>query len=338
MGDVLHGMPAVAALRAALPGAHIGWVVDPRWAPLLRARSGAVPSPLVDRVHLAQTQAWSKHPLSLATVRSMAALRSALHAERYSIAIDLQGSIRSALIARSSGVPHVTGSSTPRERLAQLLYTKRVAVSKAHVVEQAVEIASAATGLQLQPASFALPVSPEDEAWAGTLAAASDKPLIFLAPTAGWGAKQWPAERFGELARQLHGHGFRILVNASASSPDPTSSAVIAVSGSTSERVACTLPQMIALLRRVRLAIVGDSGPLHLAAALRVPVVALFGPTDPSRIGPFGTRSIVLRHPSSTTSYRHVQQADAGLGKITAGEVLHAALSLLKPAEGMDNG
>ena len=87
---------------------------------------------------------------------------------------------------------------------------------------------------------------------------------------------------------------------------------------------------MTALLRRARLTIVGDSGPLHLAAALHIPVVALFGPTDPARNGPYGTRSVVLRHPSSVTSYSHTQQADAGLLKITVEEVLESALPLLR--------
>ena len=91
-----------------------------------------------------------------------------------------------------------------------------------------------------------------------------------------------------------------------------------------------TLGQLIALTRRVRLFVGGDSGPLHLAAALGVPVVALFGPTDPARNGPFGTRSEVLRSPASRTSYAHVARPDQGLLAISSTQVIAAARSLLE--------
>lgn len=122
MGDVLHGMPAVAALRAALPEAYIGWAIEPRWSPLLYAQSERAAwqanLPLVDCVHLAETKIWSQRPFSIRTARSVKALRHSLRVERYDIAIDLQGSIRSAVIAHMSGASHRTGSATPCEGLA----------------------------------------------------------------------------------------------------------------------------------------------------------------------------------------------------------------------------
>ncbi|MGI4755940.1 MAG: glycosyltransferase family 9 protein, partial [Janthinobacterium lividum] len=93
---------------------------------------------------------------------------------------------------------------------------------------------------------------------------------------------------------------------------------------------ACTLPQLTALLRRTQLVIAGDSGPLHLAAALSIPVVALFGPTDPARTGPYGTQSAVLRHASSRTDHRRHTAVEAGLEQITTEQVLAASLPMLQ--------
>src|SRR5262249_42229605 len=108
-----------------------------------------------------------------------------------------------------------------------------------------------------------------------------------MAPTAGWGAKQWPAERFGEVAAALVKRGMRVLINAS-SEQNAAAAEVAAASGDLAQVVACSLPELIALERRAVLVIAGDTGPMHLAAALRRPVVALFGPTDPLRNGPYG--------------------------------------------------
>ncbi len=337
MGDVLHAMPAVAALRSALPDAWIGWAVEPRWAPLLHAQSTAAPHmadlPLVNCVHLVETRSWSKRPLSFGTFRSVNALRHALRGERYDIAIDPQGSIRSAVIARMSGAARVVGSAHPCEVPARLLYTERVTLRTGHVVGQAAEIVSAAMNLHLQPAPAPLPVDAAADRWRDAFLTDDPRPCVFLAPTTGWGAKQWPAARFGEVAKRLADKGCRVLVNVSPNGQDAVADEVLAASGGAAERVACTLPHLTALLRRMCLLIAGDTGPLHLAAALGVPVVALFGPTDPARNGPYGTRSVVLRHPSSMTSHKRHGTTEAGLAKITPDEVVSAAVRML----GVDN-
>ena len=110
--------------------------------------------------------------------------------------------------------------------------------------------------------------------------------------------------------------------------------ALKAASGGVAEKFTGSLTQLIALTRRARLFIGGDTGPMHLAAALSIPVVGIFGPTDPARNGPFGTRSIVLRSPSSFTSYQHVARPDAGLLEITAEQVVAAARQLLEERHG----
>jgi heptosyltransferase-1 len=147
-------------------------------------------------------------------------------------------------------------------------------------------------------------------------------------PGAGWGAKQWPPQRFGEVAKALALHNIKTLVN-SAAGEEELARAVVEASGGHAFEVRCGIAQLIALMRHARLFIGGDTGPLHLAAALNVPVVGLFGPTDPARTGPFGVRAIALRHPESATTFSHHSETEAGLKKITAEEVISAARHLL---------
>lgn len=332
MGDVLHGMPAIAALRAALPDAFLGWAVEPRWSPLLQAQGGDVArqadSPLVDCVHLVEAKAWSKRPFSVHTVRSVRALRQGLRAQRYDIAIDLQGSIRSAVIARFSGARRVIGSATPRESPARLLYTQRVPVPACHVVQQAAEIVSAAAQTLVMPQAAPLPHDMAAERWCDGLLGNDTRPTVFLAPTAGWGAKQWPVAKFAAVAIACHRAGLRVLVNK-AGPGDMVADHLLQASEGCAEPVDCTVSQLIALLRRVSLLIAGDTGPLHLAAGLGRPVVALFGPTDPARNGPFGGPARVLRSPSSVTDHRRHAETETGLAGISVEEVLAAAGDLL---------
>ena len=185
-------------------------------------------------------------------------------------------------------------------------------------------------GETLQPPKVTLPVEPAAEQWCEKLLASTARErFVVIAPTAGWGAKQWPAERYGAVAAELARAGYRTLVNA-ASSADETGNRVVAASGGAAMLAPCSIGQLIALLRRASLVIAGDTGPLHLAAALERPVVALYGPTDPARNGPYGTRSRALRHPSSRRDHSRHAETEAGLMQITTGEVVQAALELLQ--------
>jgi heptosyltransferase-1 len=339
MGDVLHAMPAVAALRATVPDAEIGWAIEPKWSPLLRASEDALPlspaMPLVDRVHLVATKEWSKQPFSLATMRSVLALRRELRAQQYDIAIDLQGSIRSSVIARMSGARRVVGSATTRESQARWLYSQSVGLQRAHVVEQAAEIVSAVLGSPVKSTTASLPVDPVAGQWCDSLLRGrSAGPLVVLAPTAGWGAKEWPAARYGAVAEALASRGCTVLVNASPFGVDAVANRVVSSSSGAASAVPCTLPQLTSLLRHASLLVAGDSGPLHLAAALGVPVVSIFGPTDPVRTGPWGSPSRVLRHGTSITDHRRHREPEAGMLQIGVGQVLDAAESLLPPARG----
>jgi heptosyltransferase-1 len=301
MGDVLHGLPAVAALRAALPAAHIGWAIDPRWSPLLA-------SSLIDKVHLVNTRQWT--PTTF--LPSVLTLRRELRAQHYNFAIDVQGNIRSAVIARLAAATQITGSATPRETPARLFYTQRVSLTQPHVIQQAAELLSAALSLPLQPIQPTLPHDPESDLWAETRA---QTPFILIAPTAGWGAKEWPLESYAALIPQLEARGYRVLLNATPNSTQNLPG----------EAIPSTLPQLIALTRRAALVIGADTGPVHLAAALGRPTLALFGPTDPARNGP-----AIPRHPTSRTDHHRTPITDPGLKQITVEQVLEAALTLLR--------
>jgi heptosyltransferase-1 len=152
-------------------------------------------------------------------------------------------------------------------------------------------------------------------------------------PGAGWGAKQWPAQRYGQVAQALAQHNIKTLVNAAASE-ETMAQAVANAGGGSAFVISPTIGQLIALTRRARLFLGGDTGPLHLAAALGVPVVGLFGPTDPARTGPFGTKAVALRHPESETTFSHHPHPDEGLLKITAEEAITAARLLLGSTHG----
>lgn len=335
MGDIIHTLPAATALRQAFPEAMIGWVVEERWAELLctlaEPRSGprSARRPLVDRVHTVDTRKWRTSMFSTQTWERMAASLSELRAPRYEVAVDFQGAARSALLARWSGASVIYGASQPRENVATMLYTRQAMARGTHVVEQNLSLAAAVARrpLELPEVKF-----PRDEAadkhWDNWLRSKAIGDFVLINPGAGWGAKQWPPERYGQVARQLAGDGWKTLINFGPGE-DEMALAAEAASEGAAEAVGQSLTELIALSRRTKLFIGGDTGPMHLAAALGVPVVAIFGPTDPARNGPFGSRSVVLRSPLSPTTHKRRPQPDPGLLDISADRVVAAARQLL---------
>jgi heptosyltransferase-1 len=334
MGDIIHTLPAATALRLAFPEASLGWIVEERWAELLctlaEPRSGprSPQRPLVDQIHTVNTKAWRRSLLSTQTWEQIAAGLSQLRAQPYPVAVDFQGGLRSALLARSSGAPVVYGFAQPRENVASMFYTRQVIARGHHVVEQNLSLAEAVRGgpVEIRHIEF-----PHDEAvekqWEDRLQQ-SGSDFALLNPGAGWGGKQWPAERYGQVARRLAEDGMKSLINFGPGE-EPLMRAAESASGGTAKGIAGSVSELIALTRRARLFIGGDTGPMHLAAALRVPVVAIFGPTSPVRNGPFGTRSIVLRSPASPTTHSRAGRPDPGMLEITSDMVVRAARKLL---------
>jgi lipopolysaccharide heptosyltransferase I len=364
MGDILHALPAVTALRRAHPDWQIGWVVEPRWQALLKAGTvgpkdqgnlnagvrgqGSWPKqdrdaamPVVDLLHFAPSREWKRHPLSASTRRAISDLRRELRAANYNAVLDLQGAIRSAVIARMSGCARRIGEAKPREWPAQWLFTERVVTHGAHVIQQDVELASAVAGDALSVVAPLLPTDLDAESWCGKWLAVTfpgaAKPIALITPGAGWGAKRWPPERYATVAAGLAEHGLHVVVNAgpgeekiaAAIASDGAVRAAATVASGQAVAVTASLPQLIALTRRVALCIGGDTGPLHLASALGRPIVGIYGPTDPSRNGPYGTRARVLRSPESKRDHSRRDAPDPGLLTISPEDVLRAADELL---------
>ncbi|HWS16822.1 MAG TPA: glycosyltransferase family 9 protein [Candidatus Elarobacter sp.] len=341
MGDILHALPAVTAIRDALPKATIGWLVEERWSELLTAQGRkASPNtvspqkPLVNNIHTVDTRRWRQHFFRpSATTEIVGALKRVRKID-YDFALDFQGAIKSGFFARLGGARIVAGYADPRESGTRFFYNKTLQRRGDHVIQQNLALAIEALqpvlgGRELQLEAPRLPVDPTAEAWADSeIARLGIASYAIVNPGAGWGAKRWPPERFGEVARALAAHNIKTLVNASADESE-LACTVVRASGGNAFELRCTIGQLIALTRRARIFVGGDTGPLHLAAALEIPVVGLFGPTDPGRTGPFGTRSIALRHPESETTSSHHREAEIGLLKISAEEVISAARHLL---------
>ena len=334
MGDIIHTLPAAAALRQTFPQATLGWLIEERWTELLCTlrypRSGprSPQRPLVDRVHSVNTSEWRHAPFSFNTWQQMAVGLSQLRGIQYDAVIDFQGAVRSALLARWSGAPIVYGSTQPRENAASMFYTRSVLPNGTHVVEQALALAGAIIPTRMVEPQIEFPVDPDAENKISGLAADVND-FAILNPGAGWGAKRWPAERYGQVAKELAKDGLCSLVNYGPGEEE-LAAAVEADSEGTARKISCSLSELIALTRRARLLIGGDTGPMHLAAALKIPVVAIFGPTDPARNGPFGTRSSVLRSASSLTDHTRHREPEQGLIRITVDEVVAAARKLLQ--------
>ena len=345
MGDILHALPAVTGIRAALPDATIGWMVEERWSELLAAQgsdtAGGAGSrkPVVNTIHYVNTRLWRSRIFRAGTAGMVSGAIKAVREQHYDIAIDFQGAIKSAVLARLSGAAIKAGFVTPREPAARFFYSERYGRVGEHVIEQNAGLAAQALkgvteATEIKLLAPQLPLDEAAESWAeAEILRQGIAGFALMNPGAGWGAKQWPAARYGEVARALAVHGIKTLVNA-ASGEEALAQQLIDASGGNASLIRCTIGQLIALTRRARIFVGGDTGPLHLAAALGIPTVGLFGPTDPARTGPFGDKCVALRHPESQTTFSHHKETEQGLLKITVEETIHAARWLLGGGRG----
>ena len=340
MGDVIHALPAALSLCHSLPNCEIGWIVEERWSPLLcaagTARHGAVSPqrPLVEHVHAVDTRGWRKSLTRLGTWRQIVAANREVRDLHYDIAIDIQGAIKSAALTSLSGAKVMWGFAHPRENVASLFYSRRCDVRAVHVIDQNLELAATvAASLSAitvdEPTGFVFPLDADAENWAREeIDRIHGDRIAIVNPGAGWGAKQWPAKSYAEVARWLHARDIIPLINFGPGEEALACEVVAMAPGA--RLLQASLARLTAIARRAGLFVGGDTGPLHLAAALDVPVVALFGPTDPGRNGPYCQRRTVLRSAQSETSYSHVSRVDAGLVSITAAETIAAAERLLE--------
>ena len=349
MGDIIHALPAVASLKHSFPGAHLTWVVEPRWAALVEA------NPFVDRVILLRRRD------AAGLVRSWRELRS----ERFDFAVDFQGLIKSAVVAAIARPGRIFGwdSGQLRERAAGVFYTDRASSTAAHVVDRNLDLAAAAgahDALRVFPLPAGRPEAP-----------LPNGDFVLASPAAGWRAKQWPLENYlalgGLLRRELNlplvlngPPGSRETIEraygltdesvcptslskdprdggAGASACQPPFSRPQNAQLETADGVwlhACGLPGLLDATRRAAAVVGVDSGPMHLAAALAKPGVALFGPTDPARNGPYGGSLRVLRWAGAATTYKRLDAIDESMRRIAPEEVFESLRAALGRARG----
>ena len=333
MGDILHALPAVTALRAKHPDWFLGWAIEPQWRRLLAANHALARGPampVVDQLHIVAAKEWGRHPISAATIGDIRRVRQELRAARYDICVDLHGAVRSAVLGKWAHARRLIGEEKPREWAARYLFDEPIPTKGTHVIEQAIEVVNAVAREELPVMLPWLPISETAEVFCDTqLAVLNGRPFAILNPGAGWGAKRWPTERYGEVARVLAGKGYDVVINAGPGE-EILAKEVNAASGNIAIGLSPALDELIALTRRSSLVIAGDTGPLHLASALGKPVVGIFGPTDPARNGPFGGNFRVLRHPESKRDHSRRAEPEAGLLTILPEDVLNAADDVLK--------
>jgi lipopolysaccharide heptosyltransferase I len=279
LGDIVHALPVLSAIRAARPQVEIDWLVDTRYAGIFDLVEG-----LSQRIH--------GRPRLAAAVRRM-------RGRDYDVAIDLQGLLKSAVMARLSGATRVVGfeRGSLRERAAAWFYHQTVTVHDgAHIIRKNLKVlevlgvpAPATVSFPLRIPSSRVADQVADEA------AASGGGFMLINPGAAWPNKRWPAERFGAVARRLMAE--RGLPSYVLWGEGETSLAdgVVAASGGAATRAPMTtLGDILALATKATIVISGDTGPLHLAAAAGAPIVGLYGPTWPERNGPWQPDDVVV--------------------------------------------
>jgi heptosyltransferase-1 len=305
MGDIVHALPAVASLKQGFPGSHLTWVIEPQWAALIEG------NPFVDRVILLRRRDAS------GLLASLRELRSAT----FDFAVDFQGLLKSAVVAAAARPERIFGwdRGQLREAAAGVFYTHRASSTAAHVVDRNLDLAAAA-GAAHAVRVFPLPPGRPE-------APLPDGDFVLASPLAGWRAKQWPLENYLALARLLSNEcNLPLVLNVPHDAPLGTADGVWPH--------ACGLPGLIDATRRAAAVVGVDSGPMHLAAALGKPGVALFGPTDPARNGPYGDSLRVLRSPGAVTTYKRLDSIDESMRRITPEEVFETLRAALDCARG----
>lgn len=283
LGDIIHALPVLNMLHARFPRAEIDWVVAKGFHGILEDH------PLIHRLWIIDKNSWKNPRKCAATFAELKALRSGLKREKFDLVIDLQGLLRSGIIGLFTGTKDRVGFCDAREG-AKYTYSHRVpATWDEHAVERNIRIALA-LGCNMDDLSFPFPSLDLREEIARRL----PPRFAVIAPSAGTLVKRWPAENFGELASRLS------LPSVVVGSVSDRSQAAEIVEKSNGRALSLagqiSLRELAAVISRARFLLSPDTGPMHIAAALDIPVFALFGPTNPDRTGPFGNIHTVIRN------------------------------------------
>jgi lipopolysaccharide heptosyltransferase I len=300
LGDIIHAVPAAAAVRRAFPDATIDWLVDVRHREILEL------VPVINRRIL----------ISTSGLRSIVEVTGELRRARYDVALDLQGLLKSAVLARLSGAARVIGfpSELLRERAARVFYTETAGDAEAHVVEKNM---SALKALGIRLADIEFPLEDRNPGVAADarsrLGVPAGTPFAVLNPGAAWPNKRWPPVYFAEVARALLArHNLRSLVLWGPGEERIARDVVTASDGAAAVAPPTTVADLVSLSRASALVISGDTGPMHIAAAAGTPVVGIFGPTDPHRNGPWDEKDLTASRYSACACHYDRQCRIAG--------------------------
>ena len=288
LGDVVQALPVLSALRDRFESAHIAWVVERSYANLLAGHP-----------HLDEIIDFDRRRTGHGAKPWSASLRGFAHrlrAKQFDLVCDLQGLLRSGLMARATGAKWRIGMSDSREG-ARCCYTHRVLVPPE--IESAVErywVVARALGAGTGPKQFVVPIDNADRQWAADQLNPLTGLRVAMHPGARWMTKRWPAEHFANIARRLDRE---FAANCILLGSPAEQYIAGEITGAVARRCInlvgqTSLKQLAAVLSLVDLMVTNDSGPMHLAAALGVPVVALYTCTSPRRAAPFGTGHTVI--------------------------------------------
>lgn len=281
-GDIIHTLPFLVSLHKKYPDAEIHWVVAKGLHKFLIAH------PLIHKLWIMDKNGWKKTNRILTTLSEINAFRKGLKAEKFDISIDLSGLFRSGLITWAAGAKYKLGFSDSDEG-SPFFYTHKIkGGEQIHAIDRYLLLAGY-IGCDTSEVSFPFPPLPDISQLLNTL----PKQFCILAPSAGKEANRWPAERFGQLAAKL---SFPSLVIASEEDRYIAEKTVAASNGSAINLAGKTgLKELVSLTAKADFFVCNDTGPMHIAAALDIPVFALFGPANPIRTGPYGKSSTVIQ-------------------------------------------
>ena len=335
IGDVVHTFPMLTALRRRFSKASIAWLVQSASAELVSGHQA------LDATYVLGNYRTNILPeAGTQWFQSGRQLARRLRAEQFDLSLDVQGLFRSSIYGWLSRARWRVGFRN-RQELAFLFNNLSVIPDRrdCHALEGYLEFARFFDA-PIEPLAFDLPIRHEDREWATEFLRshelAESAPLIALMPGTRWDTKRWPADRFATVAAMLsQQYGVPFVITGGPA--DQTLAQAIQALAEGTQIVDATgqtsLRQLAALLERCRLAITNDSGPMHIAAALGVPVVAIFGPTSPLRVGPYGAGHRVIQASLSCVGcYRRKCSSLECLRRVTPAEVAQAAGDLIGQA------
>ena len=322
LGDIVHAVPVLAALRRHDPSVEVDWLVEEAYAPILGLVDGLHQQVVVRASERAGPPAeGAGGPRFLhgpsGYVRAVAFLRR----QRYDVALDLQGLIKSAVWARASGARRVVGFAREhlREPPAAWLYHERVTPPHpAHVIHKNLALA-AHLGAAVAPVSLPLGSEPSPALATAMQGLLDGARYAVLNPGAGWPNKRWPAERFAAIARELQRrHGLLSLVTWGPAERALADEIVASSDGAARLSPPTSVGELAAVMRGAALVVAGDTGPLHMAAALGTPCVGLYGPTSAERNGPYGQIHRTLAAPHGVMAALGVEPVLRSIAEILA--------------------